>query len=58
MIENFEFLQGEILELMDLFEIIGTNYLLSFCRSCEKICNSKAFVEIATPGEHRGLNTI
>ena len=58
MIENFEFLPGENFELIDLFEITGTNYLLNSCRSCEKICNSKAFVEIATPAKNRGLNTI
>ena len=26
--------------------------------SCEEICNSKAFVDIATAGRHRGLSTI
>ena len=29
-----------------------------FDDSCEEICNSKAFVDIATAGRHRGLSTI
>ena len=29
-----------------------------FIYSCEEICNSKAFVDIATAGRHRGLSTI
>ena len=29
-----------------------------FDDSCEEICNSKAFVDIATTGRHRGLSTI
>ena len=36
----------------------GTKYLLIFDDSCEEISNSKRFVQIATPGRHRGLNTI
>ena len=32
--------------------------MLSFDDSCEEICNSKAFVDIATAGRHRGLSTI
>ena len=36
----------------------GTKYLLIFDDSCEEICNSKAFVDIATAGIHRGLSTI
>ena len=36
----------------------GTKYLLIFEDSCEEICNSKAFVDIATAGRHRGLSTI
>ena len=31
--------------------------MLIFDESCEKICNSKAFVDIATAGRHRGLST-
>ena len=36
----------------------GTKYLLIFDDSCEKIGNSKAFVDIAIAGRHRGLSTI
>ena len=32
--------------------------MLTFDDSCEEICNSKAFVDIATAGRHRGLSTI
>ena len=32
--------------------------LVFFDDSCEKICNSKAFVDIAIAGRHRGLSTI
>ena len=32
-------------------------YLLNFDDCCEEICNSKAFVDIATAGRHRGLST-
>ena len=32
--------------------------MLIFDDSCEKICNSKAFVDIAIAGRHRGLSTI
>ena len=32
--------------------------MLIFHDSCEKICNSKAFVDIATAVRHRGLSTI
>ena len=32
--------------------------MLKFDDSCEEICNSKAFVDIATAGRHRGLSTI
>ena len=36
----------------------GTKNLLIFDDSCEEICNSKAFVDIATAGRRRGLSTI
>ena len=36
----------------------GTKYLLIFDDSCEEICNSKAFVDIATAGRHRGRSKI
>ena len=57
-IDNLEFLQGVNFEFIDSFKNNGTKYLLIFDNSCEKICNSKAFVDIATAGRHRGLSTI
>ena len=36
----------------------GTKYLLIHDDSCEDICNSKAFVDIATAGRHRDLSAI
>ena len=36
----------------------GPKYLLIFDDSCEDICNSKAFVDIATADRYRGLSTI
>ena len=32
--------------------------MLNFDESCEEICSSKAFVDIAPTGRHRGLSTI
>ena len=46
------------LEFIDSLKINGTKYLLIFDNSCEEFCNSKAFVDIATAGRHRGLSTI
>ena len=57
-IENFEFVQGVNFEFIDSLKNNGTKYLLIFDDSCEEICNSKAFVDIATAGRHRGLSTI
>ena len=57
-IENLEFVRGVNLEFSDSLKIIGTKYLLIFDKSCEEICNLKAFVDIATAGRHRGLSTI
>ena len=36
----------------------GTKYLIIFDNSWKDICNSKAFVDIATAGRHRGQSTI
>ena len=36
----------------------STKYLPIFDDSCEEICNSKAFVDIATAGRHRVLSTV
>ena len=57
-IENLEFVQGVNFEFIDSSKNNGTKYLLLFDDSCEEICNSKAFVDIATAGRHRGLSTI
>ena len=43
-IQNFEFI--------DSIKNNGTKYLLIFDDSCEEICNSKAFVDIATAGDN------
>ena len=57
-IKNLEFVQGVNFEFIDSLKNNGTKYLLIFDDSCEEICNSKAFVDIATAGRHRGLSTI
>ena len=56
--KNLEFVQGVNFEFIDSLRNNGTKYLLIFDDSCEEICNSKAFVNIATAGRHRGLSTI
>ena len=57
-IENLEFVQGVNFEFNDSLKNNGTKYLLIFDDSSEEFCNSKAFVDIATAGRHRGLSTI
>ena len=57
-IKKLEFVQGVNFEFIDSLKNNGTKYLLIFDDSCEEICNSKAFVDIATAGRHRGLSTI
>ena len=57
-IENLEFLRGVNFEFIDSLKNNGIKYLLNFDDSCEEICNSKAFVDIATAGRQRGLSTI
>ena len=57
-IDNLEFVRGVNFELIDSLKNNGTKYLVIFDNSCEEICNSKAFVDIATAGRHRGLSTI
>ena len=51
-------MQGVNFEFIDSLKNNGTKYLLIFDDSCEEICNSKAFVDIAAAGRHRGLSTI
>ena len=57
-IKNPEFLQGVNFEFLDSLKNNRTKNLLKFDESCEEICKSKAFVDIATAGRHRGLSTI
>ena len=57
-IENLEFAQGVNFEFIDSLKNNVTKYLLIFVDSCEEICNSKAFVDFANAGRHRGLSTI
>ena len=57
-IENLEFVRGVNFEVIDSLKKSGTKYLYLFDDSCEEICNSKSFVDIATAGRHRGLSTI
>ena len=56
-IEDLEFVQGVNFEFIDSLRNNGTKYLLIFDDSCGEIWNSKAFVDIATAGRHRGLST-
>ena len=56
--EKLEFVRGVNFEFIDSLKNNGTKYLLFFDDSCEEICNSKAFVDIAAAGRHRGLSTI
>ena len=57
-IENLEFVRGVNFEFIHSLKNNGTKYLLFFDDSCEEICNSKTFVDIATAGRHRGLSII
>ena len=52
-IETFEFVRGVNFEFIDSLKNNGAKYLLIFDDSCEVMCNSKAFVDIATAGRHR-----
>ena len=53
-IENLELVRGVNFEFIDSSKNNCKKYLLIFDDSCEEICNSKAFVDIATAGRHRG----
>ena len=57
-IKNIECVQSVNFEFIDSLKNNGTKYLLIFDDSWEDICNSKAFVDIATVGRHRGMSTI
>ena len=56
---NLEFVRGENFEIIDSLKNNGTKkFLLIFDNSCDEICNSKAFVDIAIAGRHWGLSKI
>ena len=56
-IEKLGVVRGVNFEFNDSLKNNGTKYLLIFDDTSEEICNSKAFVDIATTGRHRGLST-
>ena len=56
--ENLEFVRGKNFEFIDSLKNNGTKFLLIFDNSCEEICYSKAFVDIATTWRHWRLSTI
>ena len=53
-----KFVQGVNLEFIDSLKNNGAKCLLIFDDSCAESRHSKAFVDIATAGRHRGLSTI
>ena len=55
---SLEFVQGVNFQFSDSLKNNDTKYSLLSDDSFEEICNSKAFVDIATTGRHRGLSTI
>ena len=57
-VESLEFVQGVNFEFIDSLKNNSTKCFLKFDNSCEKICNSKAFVDISTAGRHQGLSII
>ena len=57
-IENLEFLQSVNIGNEDSLKNNSIRWSLIFEYSCGEVCNSKACVEIATAGRHRGLSTI
>ena len=57
-IENLGLVRGVNFEYIDSSKNNGTKYLLIFDDTCENICNSKAFVDIAMAGRHRRLSII
>ena len=56
--KNRVFVQGVNFDFIESLKNNDTKNLVIFANSCEEIFNSKAFVDIATAGRHRGLNTI
>ena len=56
--ENVEFVRGVNFELIESLKNNCTKYLFIFDDSCEEICISTAFFNIATAGRSRGLSAI
>ena len=57
-IENLEFVESVNFEFIYSFTNNGTKYLLFFDDSCDTICSSKAFVDLANAAKQRALSTI
>ena len=57
-IDNLEVVLGVNFEYFDSLKNNGTKNLLIYDDSCEEICNSEAFVVLATAGRHRFRSTI
>ena len=57
-IDNLEFVQVVNFEIIDWLKNSCTNYLLISDYSCEEICLSIDFLDIAAAGRHRGLSTV
>ena len=56
--KNRQFFQSVNFGFRGSLKNINTKHLLTIDESCEEICNSEAFVDIATAGRHRGLSTL
>ena len=56
--QKIEFVQDVIFEFIDSLQNSGTKYFLIFDDSCQEICYSKACIDNAAAGRHRGLSTI
>lgn len=56
--QQIEFINGVDFEMIKSLPNDNTKYLLIFDDSCDEICRSKDFQQIATAGRHRGLNVI
>ena len=56
--ENLQFVQSVHFGFIDSLKNNGKKYLLTFNNSCEKICFSKEFVDIAIAGRRHELITI
>ena len=57
-VENFEFIRGVNFDFIDSLKNNGAKHSLFLDDSCGEICYSKALVDFATAGRHRGLSTI